>query len=69
MPSFTIRGVIDLFFHDSTTDPLPFTGFTVLQNQENRFSFETYTVLALVVKRAVQATDIKINSRHLKTLP
>ncbi|ETX07083.1 MAG: hypothetical protein ETSY2_13270 [Candidatus Entotheonella gemina] len=36
-PSFTIRCIVDLFFHDNTTDPLPFTSFTVFQNQKNRF--------------------------------
>ena len=68
MPPFTIWGVGDFFFHDSATDPMPFAGFAVLQNQEDRFSFQPYTVLALVVKGTVQATDIKIDLYHLKTL-
>ena len=39
MSSFMIGRVVDLFFHDDTTDPLPFTRVAVPQNQENRFCF------------------------------
>jgi hypothetical protein len=52
--------MVDLFLHDGTTEPLPYTSLAPPQDQEHRFSFQPYTVLALIVKRTVQATDIKV---------
>jgi hypothetical protein len=47
---------------NGTTDPLPGAGLTIPQDQQNCLRFQTYAVLALAVKWAVQATDIKVDA-------
>jgi hypothetical protein len=43
---------------------LPYTSLATSQDQENRFGFQPYAVLVLVVKGTVQATDIKVDAWH-----
>jgi hypothetical protein len=64
MPSFAIWRVVHLFLYDGTTEPLPYTGLTVPQDQQDCLSFQAYAVLTLIVKRAVQATDIQVDARY-----
>ena len=64
MPSVMIGRAIDLFFYNGTADPLPFIRFAMLQDQENRLCFQPYTILTLIVKRPVQATNVEIDSWH-----
>ena len=64
MPSVTIGRAVDLFFHDGTADPLPFTRFAMLQDQEYRLALQPYTILTLIVKRPVQAANVEIDSWH-----
>jgi hypothetical protein len=61
-PSLATWGVVDLFFHDSTTEPLPCPSLAAPQDQENRFGFQPYALLALIIKRTVEATDVKIDT-------
>jgi hypothetical protein len=51
--SFTTGRIVDFFLHNGTTEPLPYTDLAAPQDQENRFSFQADTVLALIIKRAV----------------
>src|SRR5262249_3840666 len=61
-PSLTTWGVVNLFLHDGTTEPLPCPGLAAPQDQEHRFGFQPHAVLALIVKRTVQTTDVKIDT-------
>jgi hypothetical protein len=63
-PSLGTGRIVNLFFHNGTTEPLPCTGLATSQDQEYRFGFQPYTVLALIVKGTVQATDIKVDTWH-----
>jgi len=61
-PALATWRIIDLFLHDGTTEPLPYTDLATPQDQQNRFSFQPYAVLALIVKGTVQATYIKVDA-------
>jgi len=52
-PSFATGRSVDFFLHNGTTEPLLCTGLAAPQDQENRFGFQSDTVLALIVKRSV----------------
>jgi hypothetical protein len=52
-PSFATGCMVNFFLHHGTTEPLPCTGLAAPQDQENRFGFQSDTVLALIVKRSV----------------
>jgi hypothetical protein len=45
--------VVDLFLYDSTTKPLPYTGFEAPHDQEDCFGFQADTVLTLLIKGTV----------------
>jgi hypothetical protein len=62
MSALITRRVVDLFLHDGTTDPLPGAGLTMPQDQQNCLGFQANAVLALIVKWAVQATDVKVDA-------
>jgi hypothetical protein len=62
--AFAIGRIADLFLHDGTADPLPFACLTVPQDEEDRFGFEPYTILTLIVVWPVQATDVQVDAWH-----
>jgi hypothetical protein len=52
-PSFATGHMVDFFLHNGTTEPLPCPSLAAPHDQENRFGFQSDTVLALIVKRSV----------------
>jgi hypothetical protein len=45
--------MVDFFLYNGTTEPLPCPSLAAPHDQENRFGFQSDTVLALIVKRSV----------------
>src|SRR6266545_2226240 len=63
-PTLATWRVVDFFLHNGTTEPLPFPCLAASQDQEDRLGFQPDAILALIIKRAVQATEVKIDAWH-----